>query len=138
MRNYDQLLAEDIQEYLGRHSDLIFYAPSYFRMLAGMLDDPLLPKQYRPLVLSAIAYFVVPNDVVQDGRQGMYSYADDLLLAAFVANHLYESTGQEALLSANWDAERPVMAVTRDILEREAELIGDRKGAILEFIGFED
>jgi len=136
MRNYDQLLAEDIQEYIGGYGDLIFYAPAYFRMLAGMLEDPLLPKQYRQLVLSAIAYFVLPNDVVRDGREGPLGYADDLFLAAFVADHVYEAAGDEALLSANWDAERAVLDVTRDILAREAELVGDRKGTMLQFIGY--
>jgi uncharacterized membrane protein YkvA (DUF1232 family) len=137
MRDFDQLLADDLEGYLGRSEDLIFYAPALFRLLTGVLEDPLLPARLRPLVLSAIGYFVLPVDVISDKHAGPEGYGDDIFVAAFVAQRLLAETGREELLRASWDAERAVVPLIESILEREAELIGDRRPAILAFIGYE-
>ncbi len=137
MRDFDQLLADDLEGYLGRSEDLIFYAPALFRLLTSVLDDPLLPARLRPLVLSAIGYFVIPVDVISDKHEGPAGYGDDIFLAAFVAQRLLAETGREDLLRANWQAERAIVPLIQNILGREDELIGDRRPAILAFIGYE-
>ena len=101
-----------------------------------ILDDPLLPPRLRPLVLAAIAYFILPADVIPEDIHGPYGYVDDIFLCAFVADILRRETGSDALLEHNWDGEGPILPLIADILAREKALIGEEKERILAYIGF--
>ena len=136
MKPFDQLLEEDIAAYEGRHDDLIYQAPAFYRLLVRMLDDPLLPERLRPLVLAAVAYLILPADVIPEDIYGPYGYVDDIFLCAFVAQHVVQETGAEELLEHNWDGEAPIMPLLQDILSRERDLIGEEKERILQYIGY--
>jgi uncharacterized membrane protein YkvA (DUF1232 family) len=136
MKTFDQLLEEDIDFYEGRHDDLIYQAPAFYRLLVNILDDPILPLKLRPLVLSAVAYFILPADVIPEDLHGPYGYVDDIFLCAFVANQIRENVGDEVLVG-NWDGEAPLIELIEDILESEAELIGEEKSKLLNYIGYE-
>jgi len=136
MKPFDQLLEEDIAAYEGRHDDLIYQAPAFYRLLVRVLDDPLLPGRLRPLVLAAIAYFILPADVIPEDIHGPYGYVDDIFLCAFVADVLYRETGSRALLEQNWDGEAPILPLIQDILTHETDLIGEERGKILKYIGY--
>ena len=136
MKTFDQLLEEDIDFYEGRHDDLIYQAPAFYRLLVSILDDPILPLKLRPLVLSAVAYFILPADVIPEDLHGPYGYVDDIFLCAFVANRIKEKVGDEILIE-NWDGEAPLIELIEDILESEAELIGEEKSKLLNYIGYE-
>jgi uncharacterized membrane protein YkvA (DUF1232 family) len=137
MKTFDQLLQEDIALYEGRHDDLIYQAPAFYRLLTRLLDDPALPGRLRPLVLATVAYFILPADVIPDDIYGPYGYVDDIFLCAFVAKRLMAETGSADLLLDNWDGEAPLLRLVEDILAREGELIGDQRGRILGYIGYE-
>ncbi len=138
MEKFDQLLAKDIANYEGRHDDLIFQVPAFYRLLVHLLDDPLLPARLRPLVLAGIAYFILPLDVIPEDIYGPYGYLDDLYLTAFIANKVQEEVGSEEILTNNWDGEAPIIPLIKEILEKEKEIIGDKKGQIFKFIGLSD
>jgi uncharacterized membrane protein YkvA (DUF1232 family) len=136
MKSFDQLLEEDIATYEGRHDDLIYQAPSFYRLLVNLLDDPLLPSSWRPLILGAVAYFILPVDVISEDLYGPYGYVDDIFLCAFVAERICATLG-ESLILENWDGEAPIMPLIEDILGDEEELIGDERSKILDYIGFD-
>ena len=136
MKSFDQLLEEDIDFYEGRHDDLIYQAPAFYRLLVNLLDDPILPLKLRPLVLSAVAYFILPADVIPEDLHGPYGYVDDIFLCAFVADQIQENVGDEILIE-NWDGEAPIIELVEDILESEAELIGEERSKLLRYIGYE-
>ncbi len=135
MKPFDKLLEEDIASYEGRHDDLIFQVPAFYRLLVNILDDPLLPSRLRPLVLAGIAYFILPVDVVPEDIYGPYGYVDDLFLTAFIAQKVREFVGSDEIIETNWDGEAPIIPLIQEILEREEELIGDKKNQIFQFIG---
>ena len=137
MKTFDQLLEEDIAVYEGRHDDLIYQAPALYRLLTRLLDDPLLPGRLRPLVIAAIAYFILPSDIIPEDIHGPYGYVDDIFLCAFVAERVRRELGSEEILVSNWDGEAPLMPLVQDILAQEEELIGDRRERILWYIGYE-
>jgi uncharacterized membrane protein YkvA (DUF1232 family) len=136
MKSFDQLLEEDIAAYEGRHDDLIFQAPSFYRLLVSLLDDPLLPSSWRPLVLGAVAYFILPADVISEDLYGPYGYVDDIFLCAFVAERILAKLG-ETLIVENWDGEAPILPLIEDILSAEEELIGEERSKILDYIEFD-
>lgn len=137
MKAFDRLLEEDIAAYEGRHDDLIYQAPAFYRLLVNLLDDPRLPGRLRPLVLAAVAYFILPADIIPEGIHGPYGYVDDIYLCAWVANRVLDEVGSEELLESNWDGEAPLIPLLTDILERAQELVGDQEGRILRYIGYE-
>jgi len=136
MKNFDVLLQEDIQAYEGRHDDLIYQAPALYRLLTRLLDDPLLPGRLRPLVLAAIAYFILPADIISEDLYGPYGYVDDIFLVAFVADLVQRELASQDILTANWDGEAPILDLLHDILAGEQDLIGGERERILNYIGY--
>jgi len=137
MKTFDRLLEEDIAVYEGRHDDLIYQAPALYRLLTRLLDDPLLPGRLRPLVVAAIAYFILPADIIPEDIHGPYGYADDIFLCAFVADRVLQEIGSEDILITNWDGEALIVPLVQDILAQETNLIGDQRERILWYIGYE-
>jgi uncharacterized membrane protein YkvA (DUF1232 family) len=137
MKGFDALLEEDIASYEGRHDEIIFQAPAFYRLLVRLLDDPLLPRKFRPLVLAAIAYFILPADIIPEDIYGPEGYMDDIFLCACVAEHIGREVGG-SILEQNWEGESPVLPLIGEIIDLEHDLIGEEKQKILDYIGAEE
>ena len=137
MKNFDQLIREDVADYEGRHEELITQAPALYRLMTNLLDDPNLPGQLRPLVISAIAYFILPADIMPEDLKGPYGYVDDIFLCAFIADRIRDELGSDDILTANWDGSTPILTLIKNILSEEKALVGDKRDLILWYIGFE-
>ncbi len=137
MRPFDQLLQEDIANYEGRHDDLIYQAPAFYRLLTHLLDDPHLPRELRPLVLAAIAYFILPLDIIPEELEGPYGYVDDIWLCAFVADRIRKELGNDEILTSNWDGESPLIPLLEEVISAEKNLIGDKRNSIFDYIALD-
>lgn len=137
MKRFDDLLERDISDYKGEFKELIQQAPALYRLMTKLLDDRALPSRMSPLVIAAIAYFILPEDVIPEDKFGPVGYVDDIYLCAFVANEVIKAAGTQEILTRNWDGNTPVVALVREILEREQELIGDKKDRIMQYIGYD-
>lgn len=137
MKNFDQLIQEDVADYEGRHEELIAEAPALYRLMTNLLDDPNLPGQLRPLVITAIAYFILPYDITPDDLKGPLGYADDIFLCAFIAERIRDELGSDDILTTNWEGSVPILTLLENILSEEKALIGDKRELILWYIGFE-
>jgi uncharacterized membrane protein YkvA (DUF1232 family) len=135
MRAFDELLEAEIAQYEGRHDDLIYLAPDFYRLLTRLLDDPQLPRGLRPLISSAIAYFILPADIISEELHGPYGYVDDIWLCAYVADVVRGQLGDAAILEGNWGGEAPLLPLLDEILEKEDDLIGDQRDRILWYTG---
>lgn len=135
MKKFDELLRQEIAAYEGRHDDLIFQAPALYRLMTQLLDDKRLPGQLRPLVACAIAYFILPADIISEDIYGPYGYADDIWLCAWAADIVRRQVDSDDILTENWDGEAPLMPLLSDILAREADLTGDQRAKILWYTG---
>jgi uncharacterized membrane protein YkvA (DUF1232 family) len=136
MKSFDQLLQNDIANYEGRHDDLIYQAPALYRLLTRLLDDPRLPVKMRPLVLAAIAYFILPVDIIPEDLEGPYGYVDDIWLCAFVANQLRREVGTDEILTSSWDGEGMIIPLIEEITSAGPRLVGDKESLILNYIGY--
>ena len=137
MKRFDDLLEKDISDYKGEFKELIQQAPALYRLMTKLLDDRGLPSRMSPLVIAAIAYFILPEDVIPEDKFGPVGYVDDIYLCAFVANEVMKAAGTQEILTRNWDGNMPVVALMREILEREQELIGDKRDPIMQYIGYD-
>jgi uncharacterized membrane protein YkvA (DUF1232 family) len=137
LKRFDDLLERDISDYKGEFKELIQQAPALYRLMTKLLDDRALPSRMSPLVIAAIAYFILPEDIIPEDKFGPVGYVDDIYLCAFVANEVMKAAGTQEILTRNWDGNTPVVALIREILEREQELIGDKKDRIMQYIGYD-
>ena len=137
MKRFDAMLEKDISGYEGEFSQIIMQAPAFYRMMTRLLDDRALPRTMSPLVIAAIAYFILPEDIIPEEKFGPAGYVDDIYLCAFVANEVIKATGSPDILVRNWDGNAPVAAVIGEVLDSERELIGDKKDRIMQYIGYD-
>lgn len=137
MERFDSLLEKDISDYKGEYASIIHQAPALYRMMTRMLDDRTLPSKISPLVIAAIAYFILPEDVIPEDKFGPVGYLDDIYLCAFVAQEVAKEFGSPDILVRNWDGKVSVVNLIREILDREQELIGDKKDRIMQYIGYD-
>ncbi len=137
MKRFDDLLEKDISNYKGEFKELIRQAPALYRLMTKLLDDRALPSQMSPLVIAAIAYFILPEDVIPEDKFGPLGYVDDIYLCAFVANEVMQAAGTQEILTRNWDGNTSVVALIKEILGREQELIGGKKDSIMQYIGYD-
>jgi uncharacterized membrane protein YkvA (DUF1232 family) len=135
MKGFDEVLRDEIAAYEGRHDDLIYLAPDLYRLLVNVLDDPRLPSSLRPLIACAIAYFILPADIISEELYGPYGYVDDIWLCAYVADEIRQQLSNEAILVENWGGEAPLIPLIREILEKEQDLIGEERERILWYTG---
>jgi uncharacterized membrane protein YkvA (DUF1232 family) len=89
-----------------------------------------------PLVIAAIAYFILPEDIIPEEKFGPFGYVDDIYLCAFVANEIAKQSSSPDILARNWDGKTPIDKLVKEILDREKELIGDNKDRIMQYIGY--
>lgn len=137
MKRFDAMLEKDISGYEGEFSELIRQAPALYRMMTKLLDDPALPRSISPLVIAAIAYFILPEDIIPEDKFGPVGYVDDIYLCAFVANEVIAVSGSTDILVRNWDGLGSVVELVKEILDREKELIGDKRERIMQYIGLD-
>ena len=137
MKRFDKMLEQELSDYKGRYSELLSKAPALYRLMTRLLDDPALPGHLSPLVIASIAYFILPEDVIPEEKYGPLGFIDDIFLCAFVADKVRKDAGTDEILVRNWDDKTPVVPLIKHILEREEELIGDKKQIIMDYIGYE-
>jgi uncharacterized membrane protein YkvA (DUF1232 family) len=137
LKRFDAILEKDISGYDGEFSQLIAEAPALYKMMTKLLDDRALPRSMSPLVIAAIAYFILPGDIIPEEKYGPIGYVDDIYLCAFVANEVAKESASPDILARNWDGKVPIAKLVKEILDREKELIGDKKDGIMQYIGYD-
>jgi len=137
LKRFDAILEKDVSGYDGEFSQLIAQAPALYKMMTRLLDDRALPRSMSPLVIAAIAYFILPEDIIPEEKYGPIGYVDDIYLCAFVANEVAKESSSTEILARNWDGKVPIVNLVKEILDRENELIGDKKDRIMQYIGYD-
>jgi uncharacterized membrane protein YkvA (DUF1232 family) len=138
LKRFDAMLEQDVSSYDGEFSELIRQAPALYRLMTRLLDDPALPRELSQLVIAAIAYFILPEDIIPEEKYGPLGYVDDIYLCAFVSDQVREKARSEEILTRNWDGTMPVVPLVEEILAREKELLGDKKEHIMQYIGYDE
>ncbi len=137
MKDIDVLLEEDTADYQGEHQDIIRQAPVFYRLMTNLLEEPALPGRFRPLLLAAIAYFVLPTEIYPEDLEGPIGYIDDIFLCALVADLIRRKLRDEKILKENWEGSTPLFPLIQEILSNIGDQIGDKRDLILWYIGYD-
>jgi uncharacterized membrane protein YkvA (DUF1232 family) len=101
----------------------LLLVPDVFILLARLLLDPEVPGSARAVVGGALAYFVLPLDLMPEALLGAGGYLDDLVLATAVLAHAF--TGElEPFARKHWSGTDELRVVLADVAGAAQGLLG--------------
>lgn len=110
---------------LGRPAaDALLLVPDVFMLLVRLAFDPQVPPGVRSLIGGALAYFVLPFDLLPEGLIGGAGFLDDLVLATAVLSQAL-SPALEARAARYWSGRQELRQVLQDVVGAAHSLLGD-------------
>jgi len=128
-RFYDRIRGS-IQRYidrkggaLGKTAEYLLLVPDVFILLWRMANDKRVAGKEKVLLVSGIAYFVFPFDLIPEGLLGPVGYLDDLIFGVFVLNKLLTSVDVE-VLREHWSGSEDVLQMIHRVVSAADQLVG--------------
>lgn len=103
---------------------LLMLAPDVFMLLVRLTLDRDVPASSRAMIGGALAYFVLPADLLPEVLLGVGGYVDDLVLASAVLSHVF-SGELEPHARRHWSGSEDLRVVLRDIATTGRALLGE-------------
>jgi uncharacterized membrane protein YkvA (DUF1232 family) len=101
----------------------LLLVPDIFVLLVRIALDPEVPGSARALVGGAIAYFVLPVDLMPEAILGGAGYLEDLVLATAVLAHAF-SGELEPYARKHWSGPEDIRKVIADVTGAAQNLLG--------------
>lgn len=134
-REFYNTLKENLDSYNGEYASFIDYGPELFKLSCDILKDDKIGKDLRLEISAAIAYYVVPLDVIPETIYGPYGYIDDIYITVHVLKKIEEKFGYE-LLDKYWDFEEELKYILEETLTKCEEITENKQiDEIFKYIG---
>lgn len=127
MKDYYNFLKAELNNYEGKFDKFILYIPDFFKLLCKLVDEDI-DRETKKDIYSALAYFVIPNDVIPEDLYGPAGYIDDMFICAVVLNRLKKKYGIE-FLNKHWEQDEDLKDVL-DICFKKSRKILTEKGLV--------
>lgn len=101
----------------------LLLVPDVFILLARLALDKNVPGSTRALIGGALAYFILPVDLLPEALLGGAGYLDDLVLAAAVLAQAFGGD-LEPYARKHWSGSEDLRVVLQDITETAQSLLG--------------
>jgi uncharacterized membrane protein YkvA (DUF1232 family) len=101
----------------------LMLVPDVFILLVRLALDKEVPRSSRALIGGAIAYFILPYDLLPEAILGPAGYLDDLVLATAVLAQAFGGD-LEPYARKHWSGKEDLRIVLRDITETAQSLLG--------------
>jgi len=125
IKEYYDFLKEELDNFEGNFDKFILYIPEFFKLLCSLLDDEIINFEDRRKINSALAYFVVPNDVIPENIYGPMGYVDDIFACCVVLKHLKKKYGL-SLLNKYWDNDENFETVLKTCYDQSIKLLEEQ------------
>jgi uncharacterized membrane protein YkvA (DUF1232 family) len=106
----------------GKSAELLMFVPDVFILLWRLSKDRRVSGKDKVLLASAIAYFILPIDIIPEAIVGPIGYLDDLVFAAYVLNKILNHNDDE-ILREHWSGSGDVLDVIRQIVQTGDSLV---------------
>ncbi len=94
-------------------AEYLLVAPDLFILLVRLFLDRDTPPSSRALVGGALAYFLLPVDLMPEMFLGVGGLLDDVILSAAVLTHVFTDE-LEPLVARHWSGSRRLRTVLED------------------------
>src|SRR5690606_27033146 len=101
----------------------LLLVPDVFMLLVRLSLDKQVPAQARMLIGGALAYFVLPMDLLPEALVGVGGYVDDLVLATAVLAQAFGG-GLEPYARKHWSGSEDLRVVLGDVSYAAENLLG--------------
>ena len=102
----------------------LLLVPDVFILLVRLALDKEVPASARALIGGALAYFVLPADLLPELILGGVGFLDDLILATAVLAQAFGGA-LEPYASKHWSGKEDLRVVIRDLTEASRSLLGE-------------
>jgi len=130
-RFYDRLRTS-INRFLERKGGAVektgaflLLVPDVFMLLVRLLRDARITGKDKVLLGSAVAYYLLPFDMIPEAFLGPMGFMDDLVFAVFVLNKILVGT-EAAVLREHWSGSEDVLAMIRRVIAAADNLVGSK------------
>lgn len=103
---------------------VLLLVPDIFILMVRLALDKEVPSSARALIGGALAYFILPMDLLPEALVGVGGYVDDLVLATAVLSQTFGGE-LEPLARKHWSGPEDIRVVLRDISMTAKSLLGE-------------
>lgn len=110
----------------GQHSEWAEYvlaAPDFLHLLCKLAVDAEVGTAERAKIGAALAYFILPMDLIPEVLTGPAGYVDDVALASFVVGALAK-TIDPAIIRRHWAGNGDVLELMQRVLQTADRMVG--------------
>ncbi|MGH9361170.1 MAG: YkvA family protein [Thermoanaerobaculia bacterium] len=108
----------------GKALRALLLVPDVFILLVRLALDKEVPGPTRALIGGAIAYFILPTDLLPEALIGGAGYLEDLVLAAAVLSQAFGGE-LETYARRHWSGSEELRTVLRDLTTSANSLLGE-------------
>jgi uncharacterized membrane protein YkvA (DUF1232 family) len=110
---------------IGKTAEFLLLVPDVFILLWRLTLDRRVSGKDKILVGSALAYFILPFDLMPEALLGPIGYLDDLIFGVYVLNKILSNT-DASVLREHWSGSDDVLEMIQSVLNAANSLVGDR------------
>lgn len=135
IRNTIQRYVERKGKLLGKTAEFLLLVPDVFILLWRLTTDGRVNGKDKILLGSAVAYYVMPFDLIPEAIVGPAGYLDDLVFGVYVLNKVLGSV-DASVVREHWSGSEDVLDSIQRVLNAAESLIGkDLLGKIKKMMG---
>ncbi len=128
-RTYDRI-REKIRRYLDKRGgvvekggEFLLLVPDFFMLLWRLANDSRVTGKNKVLLVSGLAYYILPFDFIPEAIVGPIGYLDDLVFAVYVLNKMLADT-DVSIVREHWSGESDVLDSIQRVLNAADSLVG--------------
>lgn len=133
-KDFYDVLSENLESYHGEYASFIDHGPLLFKLLTEILNEKEIAQELRLDISAAIAYYVVPMDVIPEQIYGPYGYIDDIYITVYVIKKVAEEFGY-GFLQDKWEGEGKLEDIVNECYEKSVEVLQEKAESVLTYVG---
>ncbi|MEA2336381.1 MAG: hypothetical protein QOE82_388 [Thermoanaerobaculia bacterium] len=135
IRNTIQRYVDSKGTLVGKTAGYLLLVPDVFILLWRLTSDSRVNGKDKVLLGSAVAYYVMPFDLIPEALIGPAGYLDDLVFGVYVLNKILGSV-DASILREHWSGSEDVLDTIQNVLNAADSLVGkDLVGRIKKMMG---
>lgn len=133
-KDYCYVLKENLNSFKGKYDEFIDYSPEIFNLLTKLLGLEEIKEPERLKISAAIAYFVVPADIIPENIYGPYGYVDDIFISTFVLKEIADIVGYDRLQEL-WAGDGNIKEIVDLCFNKAKKIVSNDEIEILHHVG---